>query len=370
MLHRSSATPNRAAQTQQVLDFEHGVRAAFACDRDERGIHVSFRSTRFAAAAALTLGTALALSACSTGAPAETEKAPAAEDYYPVTVTDMAGNEVTIESAESVAITDNRFFQLAADWDLPVTTAPLDLFSPNNPLADSTEILNIGTHGEPDFEKVVAADPDLIVNGYRFSEENAQGMKDAAPDAAFIDMNGPEDQTADEYVVESVTLMGEVFNRQAEADALIEEFHDALAEAKDAYDPETTVMGLVTTGKDINYSNPQDGRGASIFFSLLDLTPALAAEGSESHTGDDISLEAIAGANADFFLVLDRAAAVSEGESDQSALELIGSSASLANVPAVVNDAIYVMPADYYLTEDVFAYISVLNGLAEGFNAL
>lgn len=314
----------------------------------------------------------LALGGCAvTSDTADGEKPTASTDYYPVTVTDLAGNEVTIESADSVAITDNRFFQLAADWDLPVTVAPLDLFSPENPLKDSSDILNIGLHTEPDFEQIVAADPDLVVNGYRFSgEENAKGVRDAAPDAAFLDMTGPEGQSADEFVVESITLMGEVFNRTEEAEALVAQFHTALDDAKSAYDPEKTVMGLVTSGGEINYSNPTDGRGASIFFDLIGMTPALDAEGSSDHTGDNVSLEALAQADADYLLVLDRDAAVSEeGQTVVPALDLITGSAALANVPAVRNEAITVMPADYYLTEDVFAYIAVLNGLTEMFES-
>lgn len=313
---------------------------------------------------------ALALTGCSSGGDAEEAAESASDsDYYPVTVTDMAGNEVTIESADSVAVTDNRFFQLAADWDLPVTTAPLDLFSPANPMAGDESILNIGQHGEPDFEQVVAADPDLIINGYRFSEENADGMQQAAPDAAFVDMNNDE-LTVEEYTVESLTLMGEIFNREAEAETIIEEFNAAVEQAEDAYDPEKTVLGLLTSGGEVNYSNPNDGRGASIYFQLLDLTPALDAEGSENHTGDNVSLEMLAESDADYFLVLDRDAAVSEGgEEATPALELIEGSASLAEVPAVQNGAIYVMPADYYLTEDVFAHIAVLNGLTELFSA-
>lgn len=322
---------------------------------------------RTLAAAAFGAVSLLALAGCSS-APADAEAPETeAEDYYPITVTDMAGNEVTIESAESVAITDNRFFQLAADWDLPISVAPRDLMSPENPLADDEEILNIGTHSEPDFEQIVAADPDLVINGYRFSgEENAQGVQDAAPDAAFVEMTGPEDQSVDEYVVESLTLMGEVFDRKDEAAALIEEFHAAVDGAKAAYDTDSTVMGLITSGGEINYANPIDGRGSSIFFDLLDLTPALDAEGSENHTGDSVSLEALAGANADHLIVLDRDAAVGEGEVTP-ALDLINSSAALANVPAVTNESIYVFPADYYLTEDVFAYTTVLNGLADLF---
>lgn len=287
--------------------------------------------------------------------------------YYPVTVTDMAGNEVTIESADSVAVTDNRFFQLAADWDLPVTVAPRDLMSPNNPLATDESILNIGTHGEPDFEQIVAADPDLVINGYRFGGDTAQGVEDAAPDAAFVDMTGPDDQSVDEYVTESLTLMGEIFNKKDEAAALVDEFHTAVEDAKAAYDPATKVMGLVTSGGEINYSNPLDGRGSSIFFNLLELTPALDAEGSSDHTGDSVSLEALAQANADYFLVLDRDAAFADSE-NAPALELIGGSAALANVPAVQNQAIYIMPSDYYLTEDVFAYDAVLEGLTELFS--
>lgn len=327
-------------------------------------------SRRSYAAASLVFVTALALAGCSTagqaGEPAESSAA--AEDRFPVTVTDMAGNEVTIESADSVAITDNRFFQLAADWDLPITVAPRDLMSPENPFADDESILNIGTHGEPDFEQIVAADPDLVINGYRFSsEEIAKGVKDAAPDAAFVDMTA-DDLSAAEYVTESVALLGEIFGKQDEAKKLIDEFDAAIENAKSAYDPGTTVMGLITSGGEINYANPADGRGASIFFDLLDLTPALDATGSEADTGDNVSLEALAAANADVLIVLDRDAAVGQGEVTP-ALDLINSSAALANVPAVKNKAIYVFPADYYLTEDVFAYTTVLDGLAEVFKA-
>lgn len=325
---------------------------------------------RYIAAASLAAA-ALALSACS-GTPAaeETTAAPAETDYYPITVTDMAGNEVTIESADKVGVTDNRFFQVAANWDLPVVTAPLGLFSDENPLKDDPNIADIGDHGEPDFEKIVEADPDVIINGYRFGGDTAQGVIDAAPEAAFIDMNVPEDSdmTVDEYVTESLTLMGEVFNKKDEAEDLIAEFHDALDKAKESYNPDTKVMGLITSGGEISYSNPTDGRGASVFFNLLDLTPALDAEGSDNHTGDSVSLETLAGANADVFIVLDRDAAVGEGEVTP-ALELINSSAALSAVPAVENEAIYVFPADYYLTEDVYAYITVLNGLIEVFDA-
>lgn len=332
---------------------------------------VMIRNKRAAAAIALTLGAALTLSACASAPSTATPAAPApetSEEYYPITVTDMAGNEVTIESADSIGVFQNQSFGVLESWGIEPTVAPRALMSENNAWHNDEAILDTGTHREPNFELVVTAAPDLIISGGRYAS-HAADLQAAAPEAAFIDMTN-EALSADEYVVQSVTLLGEIFNEKQAAEELIEEFHAATKAAIDAYDPKVTVMGLVTSGNEIRYASPEEGRGASIFFDLVKFTPALSAEGSSNHQGDDISIEAIAEADADFFLVLDRDAAVTGGEEATPAIELITGSASLAGVPAVKNDAIYVMPNDYYLTEDIFAFIAVLNGLTESFKAL
>lgn len=293
------------------------------------------------------------------------EDTASAECAYPVTVTDMAGNEVTIESADSVAVTDNRTFAVLNEWGVQPTAAPRTLMSPHNSWAEDETILDTGSHAEPNFDQVIAAEPTVIINGYRY-RDHAEKMQEAAPDAALVAMDNA-DLSPDEYAIAQVTLLGEVFCKQDEAAALIDQFHTAVEDAKAAYDPAMTVMGLVTNANEIRYSNPADGRGASIFFNLLDLTPALDAEGSTNHQGDDISIEAIAESNPGFFLVLDRDAAVTSDGETTPALELINGSTALAGVPAVQNQAIYVMPADYYLTEDIYAYIDVLGGLQQAF---
>lgn len=315
---------------------------------------------------------ALALTGCATNASTAeeqpTDTTTKSEASFPVTVTDMAGNEVTIESADSVIVTDNRLFRLVSDWGIELTAAPRTLMSPNNPMKEDGSVLDLGSHSEPDFEKVVEADPDLIINGYRYSS-HAEEMQNAAPDAAFVDMTN-DDLGTDEYLVQSTELLGEIFGKQDEAKAIIDELHTAIDEAKAAYDPEVSVMGLVTSANEIRYSSPTDGRGASVFFSLIGMTPALDADGSANHQGDDISIEAIAESNADFFLVLDRDAAFADSQEVTPALELIGGSAALANVPAVQNEAIYVMPGDFYLTEDIVMYTTVAKDLAAAFNSL
>lgn len=338
------------------------------------------RTTTLTFAGATTM--ALALAGCSSGTNADSAADPSAEAEaavseaveatadaaceYPIVVQDMAGNEVTIESADSVVVTDNRAFAILDEWGVHPTAAPRTLASPNHPWKTDESILDTGSHSEPDFDMVIEADPDLIINGYRY-RDHADDMKAAAPDAAFIDTTS--DLDAKDFTVQSVTMLGEAFCKQDEAAELIADLDEAIAETKAAYDPAMTVMGLVTSANEIRYANPTDGRGASVFFTLLDLTPALDEGGSANHQGDDISIEAIAEANPDFFLVLDRDAAVSGDEETTPALELINSSAALSEVTAVKNQAIYVMPADYYLTEDIFAYIDVLHGLRDAFQA-
>lgn len=325
----------------------------------------------FAALAGLAI-TALALTGCSTASFAmgnadaeESQTAPSAD--YPITVTDMAGNEVTIESAESVGVFHNQSFGVLESWGVEPSVAARTLMSDRNSWASDDSILDSGSHREPDFETVIAASPDLIINGGRYADHAADLMA-ASPEAAIIDMSNDELSTQ-EYVVESVTLLGEIFGEQAAAEELIEQFHAAIDAAVEAYDPAMTVTGLVTSGNEIRYASHVDGRGASVFFELIGMTPALELDGSSNHQGDDISLEAIAQSGADFLLVLDRDAAVSSGAEASPAMDLITGSASLQRLPAVQQGAIHVMPDDYYLTEDIFACITVLEGLTEAFSS-
>lgn len=115
------------------------------------------------------------------------EDTASAECAYPVTVTDMAGNEVTIESADSVAVTDNRTFAVLNEWGVQPTAAPRTLMSPQNSWAEDETILDTGSHAEPNFDQVIAADPTVIINGYRY-RDHAEKMQEVPPDAALVAM--------------------------------------------------------------------------------------------------------------------------------------------------------------------------------------
>lgn len=89
---------------------------------------------------------------------------PAAEACsYPMTVTDMVGNEVTIDSVDSVVVTDNRMFAVLNEWGIHPGRAA----HPHERRIhwkNDESILDTGSPGEPNFEQVVAADPTIIIN--------------------------------------------------------------------------------------------------------------------------------------------------------------------------------------------------------------
>lgn len=325
-------------------------------------------STHFRVAAVIALG-ALGLSAC--GSPnADSAEGTGGDNVAAVEVTDMAGTTHSVPAdPSSVVATDNRVFRTLAEWDVELSAAPVELMPENLEILEKytqdEELLNIGNHREPDMEMVTAAQPDLVINGQRFAQH-----EDAI--ASAVDDNVPiintdietESGAIDEEFREQISLLGKTFGREDEASELIAEFDEALERAQEAYDPDVTVTGLITSGGDINYAAPTTGRAIGPLYDILELTPALKTDGSNVDTGDDISVEAIAAADPEFLIVMDRDAAV-EGGSSSGARELIEESEALQNVPAVENDNIYYMPADFYVTEDIQNYTTVLNELAD-----
>lgn len=323
--------------------------------------------TRTSLAAFIAVG-ALGLNACGSSDADSSEAG--AESGDTVEVTDMADEAHTVPAEpESVIATDNRIFRTLAEWDVELSAAPVDLMPADMEILEkytnNDDILNMGNHREPDMEMVTAAEPDLILNGQRFSQHGEDLASAATGDVPIVNTDiEAETGELDQEFRDQTALLGEVFGKQDEADQLIADFDEALERAQEAYDPEMTVTGLVTSGGDINYAAPTTGRAVGPLYDILEMTPALDDEGSTDDTGDDISVEAIASANPDFLIVLDRDAAVGDGSS-AGAKELIEESEALQDVPAVKNDNIYYMPGDFYVAEDIQNHTTILNDLAD-----
>ncbi len=314
---------------------------------------------------AIAAAAAIGLAGCSSAAaPAASPSATA--EATSVTVTDNHGEQTVALPAQRVVATDNRTISVLDSWGIDVVAAPLDIFPAGlSYKKDGSGVINLGNHGEPDLEAVVAADPDLIINGQRFASHYAS-LQTLAPNATIIELDPREGEDFGDELKRQVTVLGEVFGKQDEAAKLVADYDESVERVKKAYDGQS-VMGVITSGGEINYAAPSTGRTLGPVFDILALTPALSSDGSTDHQGDDISVEAIAASNPEWILVMDRDAGVSANTDEEytPAADLLTSSAVLKNVPAVKNGHIVYMPAGTYLDEGIVTYTTFFNSLAD-----
>ncbi len=311
----------------------------------------------------------LALAGCAGSAPAAVESETAAPES--VTVTDNHGEQTVALPPQRVVATDNRTITVLDEWGIEVVAAPLDIFPAGlSYKEDGADVINLGNHGEPDLEAVVAADPDLIINGQRFASYYGD-FQTLVPDATIVELDPREGEAFDEELKRQVTVLGEIFGKQAEAEKMVADFEESIARVTAAYDGTETVMAVITSGGEVNYAAPTSGRTLGPVFDILGLTPALTVDGSTDHQGDDISVEAIAASNPDWILVMDRDAGVSANtdEAYTPANDLIGTSEALKNVTAVTAGHVVYMPQGTYLNEGIQTYTQFFNALADALEA-
>ena len=310
----------------------------------------------------------LTLAGCASGSDAEPEGTAAAADS--VTVEDNSGSHEIATPPASVVALDNRTFQTLSEWGVELSAGAVALMPDTVSYLDDESIVDIGLHSEPDLEAIVAVEPDLLISGQRFTQHN-EAISELVPDATIIDLEPREGEPFDEELKRQTTVLGEIFGKQDEAQALVDDFDAAVERAKAAYDDADTVMAVNTSGGEIGYLAPTVGRSLGPIYDILGLTPALEVDdASDDHQGDDISVEAIASSNPDWLLVLDRDAVFAAETPDYAqASEILESSEALAGVTAVADEQIVYMPTDTYLNEGIQTYTTFLEDLADALEA-
>ena len=329
-------------------------------------------TTSLAAIAAIA---ALGLAACSSGAAPSSQPSAASGD----TASATQASSVTIDANDGMveinlpvtraASLDNRTFEVLQQWDVELVAAPKKLIPSTITAFNGEGVADVGMHREPNLEALVAAEPDLIISGQRFTKFDSQ-IKELAPDVPLINLEPRDGQPFDKELIRQVTDLGEIFGKQAEAKKLVDDFNASIERAKNAYDGTSTVMAVDVSGGNIGYVAPGKGRTWGPVFDLLDLKPALEIEGAtDSHTGDDISVEAIAESNPAWMLVLDRDAAITKDGSNTPAETVITGNAALQNVAALQNKHVVYAPNDTYTNESIITYTEIFNSLADAFEA-
>lgn len=302
------------------------------------------------------------LAACSAAPAAEPDGSP---DRSTVTIVDNHGEiEVPVNPERLVAL-DNTAFQTLSDWDISLVAAPKPVMGDLWPEFTGDDVLDVGLHREPNLEAIVEADPDLVIGGYRFSSYH-DDIVALAP--VVIETNARDGEEHISELKRQVTILGQIFEREDDAQALADALDAAVADAKDAYNGTDTVIGLITSGGSIAYAAPGEGRGVGSLFPTLGLTPGIEQAAEDTSHGDDIALEAIAQANPDWLIVLDRDGAFNE-EGYVPAKDLIENAEALQDVTAVQQGQVVYLPPTFYLDEGIQVYTALYRSIAEAFAA-
>lgn len=329
-------------------------------------MQIALRRVGTAAVAASALS--LVLTACGGAAePAEPAGGAGADAAATIEVEDNHGTQTVPADAQSIIATDNRIFETLESWDVELSAAPRTLMPATSGYKDNEDILDLGNHREPDLESAVAAEPDLILNGQRFAQYREQ-LAELNPDVPIVELDPRDGENFGEELKRQTTVLGQIFGKESEADQLTADFDAAVERVEAAYNPDQKVLAVITSGGEINYAAPHEGRTLGAVYDMVELTPALEVDDtSGNHEGDGVSVEAIAQSNPDWILVMDRDAAVApnNGEEYTPANELLKSSQALTDVTAVKEDNIVYMPEDTYTNEGIQTYTEFLNSIAD-----
>ncbi|HHU06981.1 MAG TPA: ABC transporter substrate-binding protein [Clostridiaceae bacterium] len=306
-----------------------------------------------------------------TDAPEETDAPPLTE----VEIVDAHGTIIVPVNPQTVVSLDNRTFETLSDWGISLAAVPKAVMPEDSPYVADDSVLDIGDHREPKLELLAAADPDLVIVGQRFAAFY-EDIKELVPNATVIDLTFDVSEESDTAgmnlyngLIDATLNLGKIFDKNDEAQALVDEFTLLVADVKEAYNGSDTILSVVVSGGNIGNSAPGSGRVWGPLYELFDWVPALQVEGSTSdHQGDDISDESIAQSNPDWIMVLDRDAAVSSTADATPAEDVIDNAPALQKVSAIVEDQVIYAPNDTYTNESIETFIELFQNLLAAFS--
>lgn len=296
-------------------------------------------------------------------------------DKDTVTINDQRGSQEVPANPQRIVSLDNRTFETLEAWGVDLVAAPKPVMQKDSRYVSDENVIDIGNHREPNFELLATADPDVVIIGQRFASFY-DDIKELLPEAIILDFNFDVSENAEETgqslingLTKATLELGKLFDKNEEAQALVDEFNASIEAVNDAYNGSDTVMATVVSGGQIGYSAPGHGRVWGPLFEIFDWKPSLEVDASSSnHQGDDISLEAIAESNPDWLLVLDRDSATTSNSDSLPAQDVIENSQTLQNVTAIQEGNIIYAPTDTYVNESIQTFIELFQSIAQRFS--
>ena len=228
---------------------------------------------------------------------------------------------------------------------------------------ESEDYVNLGGLKEPDYEALAALDPEIImIHGRQSNSAVISELEKAAPNAEIIHV-AADNSNYFEDVKEMTMFIGEMYDVQDKAQELVDDLDAQLAEVNEKVAAsELPMLFVQTNGGNLSFHGV--GGRYDFLYNDFGFTSAGEQEESEEKTddhGNEISFEFIAETNPALILLMDRGAAVSEGEATSTDV-LVNEVTS--GVDAIENDNVYELnPQNWYLNAG--GYLTAMSQIEE-----
>lgn len=260
------------------------------------------------------------------------------EETETVTVEHELGTTEVDKNPEKVVVFDMGSLDTLDEIGVEVTGVPQSSMPEYLDKYASDDYENVGGLKEPDFEKISEIDPDLIIISGRQGELYDQLME-LGP-TIFL---GVDNENYMESFEHNAKLIGEIFEKETEVADALEEIEAKVADINEKVEA-SGKNGLIILANDDKISAYGPNSRFGIIHDVMGV-PA-ADEGIEVSThGNNVSFEYVVEQDPDLLYVIDRSAAIGEGE---SAATLIVENKLMERTKAMQNDDIHYLSPDFW----------------------
>lgn len=322
---------------------------------------------------ALTLMAVLGLTACNQDKPTEQNAqstqtkpsdTPATGD---MTINTATGEQTIPANPNPIAVYDMTALQNlkalgVAVQGMPSAEMTAERIATLNLKADGTpDGTSVGTLFEPNLEALHGLKPQAVFVGSRMAKHADELAKVAPTYNLTIDTN-------DVYASskQQITDFGKIFGKTAEADKLIADIDNAIADTKKAVEGKGNGLAILINGNKMSAYGKNSRYGYLHTTFGIPMADADVNKNEERH-GQPISFEYIQKIDPDWLFVLDRTSAV--GEEGVSAQEVLNNPL-MHNTKAYKNNQIvYVSPDSYLAFGGYYQWLKDAKIVADAFNA-
>ncbi len=325
---------------------------------------------------ALSIIGTLGLTACNQDKPADKpaeqpvsttseQKTKPASTTGELTIKTATGDQVISANPNPIAVYDMTALQNlkalgVAVQGMPSAEMTAERIATLNLKAEGTpEGKPVGTLFEPNLEALHALKPQAIFVGSRMAEKSEELAKIAPTYNLTID-------TQDVYAAskQQISDFGKIFGKTSEADKLITEIDQAIADAKKATEGKGNGLAILING------NKMSAYGKNSRYGYLHTAfgiPMADENIQEARHGQPISFEYLQKVDPDWLFVLDRTSAI--GEEGVSAQEVLNNPLMQGTKAFKNQQIVYVSPDSYLAFGGYYQWMKDSKIIIDAFNA-